>query len=86
MAGEIGWRGKLLGILPTMYSHAALEHQTALSELRQTFGEETVLPPISRTTVFEKCVRAGQTILEYPGAAVHAAEFRSLAALAMKAR
>ena len=86
MSGEIGWRGKLLGILPTMYASAALEHQTALSELRQTFGEDTVLPPISRTTLFEKCVRAGQTILEYPGASQHAAEFRSLAELAMKAR
>lgn len=85
MTREQTWSGALLGILPTA-CNGYTEAETALTELRQTFGDHMVLPPLSRTDMFPKAVRAGKTILEWPGAAHLAAEFRALAGLAMKAR
>lgn len=61
---ERGWKGKLLGVLPTFYDTQTRESQAAMDELRSAFPE-TLLSPIHRTTVLREC--AGQTIFEmYP--------------------
>lgn len=59
-----GWRGGLMGILPTMYDERTTESRTTLSQLQGAFPEHT-LPPIHRATVFRELAARGQTIFEY---------------------
>lgn len=63
-----GWKGTLLGFLPTMYDARKLEHQNSLDELKAIYGEgkgHTIFEPIRDRTVLEGCSANGQTIWEY---------------------
>ena len=51
---EKGWRGRLLGVLPTFYDEVTRESKSNLSELRDAFGD-LVLPPLHRATVLREC-------------------------------
>ena len=58
------WAGTVLGILPTFYDEVTNESAATLSDLRETFGAEVVLPPIHRATVLRECASEGRTIWE----------------------
>jgi chromosome partitioning protein len=58
-----GWRGRLLGILPTFYDEVTNESKTNLAELETAFGKR-VLPPIHRATILRECTAEGKTIFE----------------------
>ncbi len=63
---ERGWKGKLLGVLPTFYDTQTRESQAAIGELRIAFPK-TLLSPIHRATVLRECAANGQTVFEmYP--------------------
>lgn len=63
---ERGWKGKLLGILPTFYDTQTRESQAAIGELRAAFPK-TLLSPIHRATVLRECAANGRTVFEmYP--------------------
>jgi len=63
---ERGWKGKLLGILPTFYDEQTRESQAAIGELRTAFPK-TLLSPIHRATVLRECAANGRTVFEmYP--------------------
>jgi chromosome partitioning protein len=60
---EKGWRGELLGVLPTFYDEVTRQSKSSLGELRDAFGD-LVLPPIHRATVLRECTAEGKTIFE----------------------
>lgn len=63
---ERGWKGKMLGVLPTFYDTQTRESQAAIGELRDAFPK-TLLSPIHRATVFRECAASGRTVFEaYP--------------------
>lgn len=63
---ERGWKGKLLGILPTFYDEQTRESQAAIGELRAAFPQ-TLLSPIHRATILRECAANGRTAFEmYP--------------------
>ena len=57
-----GWKGTLLGVLPTFHDQVTRESKVNLDELRGTFGD-LVLPPIHRATALRECAAEGRTIL-----------------------
>ncbi len=63
LQNEKGWQGALMGILPTMYHEQLREHQAALQDLRNAFGE-SVFAPIHRATVLSECPGEMRTIFE----------------------
>lgn len=65
LKGQEGWKGRLLGVLPTMYHDQIREHQAAVSDLRAGFGE-LVLAPIHRATAVSECPGENKTIFEKP--------------------
>ncbi len=58
-----GWRGKLAGILPTMYDSITKESKHAIEYLQQHYPDVT-LSPIRRATILRECSADGQTIWE----------------------
>ncbi len=63
---ERGWKGHILGVLPTFYDTKTKESQTAIGELRAAFPE-TILSPIHRATVLRECAASSRTVYEmYP--------------------
>ena len=59
-----GWRGKVLGILPTFYDETTKESKATLADLRKTFGDKMILSPIHRATILRECASEGVTIWE----------------------
>jgi len=58
-----GWRGAILGILPTFHDEVTKESAATLADLQETF-DDLVLAPIHRATVLRECVSEGVTIWE----------------------
>jgi len=58
------WQGAILGILPTFYDQVTRESAATLGDLKKSFGDETILPPIHRATVLRECASEGVTIWE----------------------
>jgi chromosome partitioning protein len=58
-----GWKGKLLGILPTFYDESTTESKETMQELQQTF-EEAILPPIHRATLLREAPAEGKLVYE----------------------
>jgi chromosome partitioning protein len=58
-----GWRGQLLGILPTCYHGHLRAHQKAMADLELDFGPR-LMAPIHRAVVIGECPLYGQTIFE----------------------
>lgn len=79
---EKGWRGGLLGILPTFYD-TTRESRSSLEDLQRTF-DENILEPVHRATVLRECWGEGKTIFEYAPSSRSADEYRALAARALK--
>jgi len=86
------WGGKLLGILPTFYDERTRVARDSMDQLRDAF-QESILPPIRRSTVFSAASAEGQTIFEYAKANARneyaqraAQEYRSLVRAAMRAK
>lgn len=72
-----GWRGRLLGVLPTFYDKVTKESQANYDELRGAFGD-VVLPPIHRATVLRECTAMGETVFEYAPTSRAAEEYAAL--------
>ena len=58
-----GWRGAILGILPTFHDEVTKESAATLADLQETF-DDLVLAPNHRATVLRECVSEGVTIWE----------------------
>jgi chromosome partitioning protein len=71
-----GWRGGLLGILPTFFDNTR-ESRSSLEDLQRTFNEN-ILEPIHRATVLRECWGEGKTILEYSPNSRSAEQYRAL--------
>jgi chromosome partitioning protein len=72
-----GWKGSLLGVLPTFYDEVTNESKTNLTELQEAFGE-LVLPPIHRATALRECTAEGKTIFEFAPKSRAAEEYSAL--------
>ena len=78
-----GWRGKLLGILPTFYDETTRESQATMEDLKKRFAN-SLLPPIHRSTFLRECVSQGQSIFEFDPLCRAAKEYQALTRLVMK--
>ena len=63
MLVQRGWKGKLLGILPTFYDQITKESRNAMAYLQKEFSGQ-LLAPIHRATILRECAADGQTIWE----------------------
>lgn len=72
-----GWRGALLGVLPTFHDETTRESSATLAELRATFGH-LVLDPIHRATVLREATAEGKTIFEFAPKSRAALEYSAL--------
>lgn len=75
--GARGWRGRLLGILPTFYDEVTRESKTNLEELVGAYGE-LVLPAIHRGTILRECAAEGRTVWELAPESRAAREYTDL--------
>lgn len=73
-----GWKGRVLGVLPTFYDETTKESRAMLAELRDTFGQKQVLTPIHRATVVRECGASGVSIWERAPSSRTAEEYRAL--------
>jgi len=73
-----GWRGAVLGLLPTFYDERTRESKLALADLRRTFGADLVLEPVHVATVLEQAAAQGRTIWEYAPGSRAAREYARL--------
>jgi chromosome partitioning protein len=64
LKNEKGWKGGLLGILPTFFDEKTRESRHSLADLKQNF-EDKALPPIHAATLLRECWASGKTIFEY---------------------
>jgi len=58
-----GWKGSLLGILPTFYDDVSKESKDTLADLRANF-QDAVFDPIHRATILRECASEGITVFE----------------------
>ncbi len=65
LANSHGWRGSILGILPTFYESTTRESRVTVEDLRQSFGFVGVLDAIHRTVALSECAGEGKTIFEW---------------------
>jgi len=77
------WKGKLLGILPTMLHQQINEHKAALADLRTGFGE-MILKPIHRAAVLAECPGEAKTIWEKAPDSRAAEEYEALVQLVIR--
>jgi chromosome partitioning protein len=78
-----GWKGALLGILPTFYDAQTRESKITNTALKERFGE-SVLDPIHRATILRECAASGKTIFEYDEKCRSAEEYMSLTKRVLK--
>ncbi len=74
---DAGWRGRVLGILPTFYDTQTRESKANLAALQKNFPDLT-LSPIHRATVLRECAAEGRTVYEYAPRSRAADEYRAL--------
>lgn len=77
MQQQEGWRGRLLGVLPTFYDDLTRESRVNLDELAATFGD-LVLRAVHRATVLRTCAAEGKTIWEIDPKGRAATEYAEL--------
>lgn len=80
---EKGWKGGLLGILPTFFDDKTRESRNSMKDLHDQFGDK-VMPPIHAATVLRECWSTGQTIFEYAPDSRAAQEYEVFAGLVRK--
>lgn len=71
------WKGKLLGVLPTLYDETTRESVATMEELKQRFPK-TLFDPIHRTTKFRDATARGCTIFEFDSTSRAAQEYSDL--------
>jgi chromosome partitioning protein len=74
---EKGWKGALLGVLPTFYDEHTRESNATYETLRVTFGGGLLLP-IHRATILRECAAEAQTIFEKDPTSRAAQEYQAL--------
>jgi chromosome partitioning protein len=72
-----GWKGALLGVLPTFYDEQTRESASAMEDLGNGFGER-LLTPIHRATILRECAAEGKTIFEKNTNSRPAREYQAL--------
>lgn len=72
-----GWRGRVLGILPTFYDTQTRESKANLTALQENFPDLT-LSPIHRATVLRECAAEGRTVFEVAPNSRAAQEYQTL--------
>jgi chromosome partitioning protein len=72
-----GWKGRILGVLPTFFDEVTRESKTNLDELQAAFGD-LVLPPIHRATILRECAAEGKTLWELAPKSRAADEYAAL--------
>jgi len=80
-----GWRGQVLGILPTFFDEQTRESRLNLDALRTSFPDLT-LSPIHRATVLRECAAEGRTVFEAAPRSRAAQEYRALVERILAAR
>jgi len=84
LAQDKGWKGGVLGILPTFYDETTRESRLAMERLnRSSFGCE-ILNPIHRATILRECWAARKTIFEMAPKSRSADEYQDLADIILK--
>jgi len=78
-----GWKGALLGILPTFFHDQLREHRASMDDLKAGFGDR-VLPPIHRSTTLSECPGESMTIFEKDTKSRSAQEYQALVDLVLK--
>lgn len=78
-----GWKGALLGILPTFFHDQLREHRASMEDLKAGFGDR-VLPPIHRSTTLSECPGESMTIFEKDAKSRSAQEYQALIDLVLK--
>ena len=63
LKNDHGWRGGLLGILPTFFDDVTKNSRVGLAGLQENLID-LVLPPIHRATVLRDCSREGKTVFD----------------------
>jgi chromosome partitioning protein len=84
LSSEMGWKGKVFGVLPTFYMENVKEHSLNMEALRSALGDQ-VLSPIHRATVLAECPAFGLTIFEHEPNSRAAEEYAQLVDLILKA-
>ena len=74
---ELGWRGSLLGILPTFLDSRVKDNLRMLQALEDVYTGQ-VLDPIHDRKQLPECVAEGRTIWEYDGGSVTGQEYSRL--------
>jgi len=74
---ELGWEGRLLGVLPTFYDVTTRESLATLKDLVDLYGDQ-VLTPIHRATILRECAAMGKTIWEVDGSSRAGTEYAQL--------
>lgn len=74
---EIGWRGRLAGILPTMYDSVTKESRNAMEYLDGSYKGQ-ILSPVRRATILRECAADGMTIWEKAPTAPVAEDYQNL--------
>jgi chromosome partitioning protein len=72
-----GWKGSLLGILPTFHDEVTREARQTLLDRRAAYPGQ-VLPVIHRATLLAEAAAAGKTVWEVDGRSRAAAEYAYL--------
>jgi len=72
-----GWKGQVLGILPTFYDDITRESKATTKDLNKHFSH-LLLPPIHRATVLRECAAEGKTIFELAPLSRAAQEYKIL--------
>jgi chromosome partitioning protein len=83
LRNDKGWKGGLLGILPTFYDDTTRESRLSLNDLKRDFGDK-VLPPVHTATLLRECWAAGKTIFEYAPQSRAAQEYETFASQVRK--
>jgi chromosome partitioning protein len=78
-----GWKGTLLGILPTFFDEQTRESKATMDTLTERF-KDAVLQPIHRATILRECAASGQTIFEADALCRAAKEYLALTGHVMK--
>lgn len=60
---DLGWKGRILGVLPTFFDETTKESAATMADLRRAFGN-LLLSEIHRATVMRECASEGKTVWE----------------------
>jgi len=78
LLSQRGWKGRILGVLPTFHDKVTRESQATLDDLSQTFGQDLIFEPIHRATILRECASVGKTVWEIAPRSRAASEYAAL--------